>query len=88
MSQLLPITDFDLPPDQVQSFLSTTFYFSFLVVFFALFCFLFLCLLLLVAVNVAFHGEQELRRLTTKADFISKQNDYPYTLLTFYIVDD
>lgn len=52
MSQLLLITDFDLPPDQVQSFLSTTFYFSFLV-FFALFCFLFLCLLLLVAVNVA-----------------------------------
>ena len=64
MSQLLLITDFDLPPDQVQSFLSTTFYFSFLVVFFALFCFLFLCLLLLVAVNVAFHGEQELRRLS------------------------
>ena len=73
MSQLLPITDFDLPPDQVQSFLSTTFYFSFLDVFFALFCFLFLCLLLLVAVNVAFHGEQELRRLQPRK-LISFQN--------------
>ena len=90
MSQLLLITDFDLPPDQVQSFLSTTFYFSLLVVFFASFCFLFLCcLLLLVAVTVAFHGEQELRQFTTtKADFISKRSDYPYAMLTFYIVDD
>ena len=89
MSQLLLITDFDLPPGQVQSFLSTTFYFSFLVVFFR---FVLFFIFMLVVVGCCYccisWRARTSKFTTTKADFISKQNDYPYTLLTFYIVDD
>ena len=89
MSQLLLITDFDLPPDQVQSFLSTTIYFSFLVVFFR---FVLFFIFMLVVVGCCYCCISWRARTstftTTKADFISKQNNYPYTLLTFYIVDD
>ena len=50
MSQLLLITDFDLPPDQILS--DQRPFTSFLVVFFVSFCFLFLCLLLLLVVII------------------------------------
>lgn len=71
------------------SFLSTTFYFSFLVDFFR---FVLFFIFMFVVVGCCYCCISWRARTstfsTTKADFISKRSDYPYAMLTFNIVDD
>lgn len=87
MSQLLPITDLDLPPDQVLSY-QRLFTSLFLLFFRFVLFFIFMFVVVGCCYCCISWRARTLTFTTTKADFISKRSDYPYAMLTFYIVDD